>query len=330
MSRIPAKLKPKLKEMNANYEKIKGNPFKYFYCPTLHLDDEDIALCDGHVINEVFSKISSEVPEIKVVQRQDVDEFYGRFEQKFQTVRFYGYSFEQIVSDKFAMGKTKPFVINRGVRYPVYVPASVDTVPENHTPIMFDDKLIAVKIEPEQYFARLDEMWFPDWSLGKRLHAIPSLIKMAHLTLFHLFRYQYVMSSTGFYVANQILGRFFLQNRGKEFSEIENNAEVYFARFDKMVRHVNPENKGTLTDGVFVSCASNKVIWGLMVFVYLGETIPLQAVVLPAPSITFDGLGLYGEFLKGNIRHFDILVQKYENSNWFVDGQGWKPTTEAW
>src|SRR5439155_26248140 len=53
---------------------ITGGPFKRFYCPIMRQDDENAELCLGHVINQKIPKSSKKT----IVQRKDVDGFYGR------------------------------------------------------------------------------------------------------------------------------------------------------------------------------------------------------------------------------------------------------------
>ncbi|HZZ80641.1 MAG TPA: hypothetical protein VFE62_19210 [Gemmataceae bacterium] len=60
---------------------VTGKPFNHFFCPLLH-EDQRAELCMGHVINEACPGSFGG----RVVQRKDVDSWYGRvFEADFIT-----------------------------------------------------------------------------------------------------------------------------------------------------------------------------------------------------------------------------------------------------
>src|SRR5690349_20508560 len=68
----------------ADYAAVTGKPFRHFYCPILHVD-EPVPLQRGHVVNEAFAGS----PGAWVVQRQDVDSFYGSFfEADFEVLQY--------------------------------------------------------------------------------------------------------------------------------------------------------------------------------------------------------------------------------------------------
>src|SRR5262249_31834927 len=52
--------------------RVDGKPFEYFLCPMLGVD-EDVPLCMGHIVNDACPNSFTG----RVVQREDVDNFYG-------------------------------------------------------------------------------------------------------------------------------------------------------------------------------------------------------------------------------------------------------------
>ena len=59
-----------LEQLNSDFESATGKPFKHFYCPILH-EDEDVSLSSGHVVPESLGGRT------KVKQRSDVDNSFG-------------------------------------------------------------------------------------------------------------------------------------------------------------------------------------------------------------------------------------------------------------
>jgi hypothetical protein len=58
--------------LRADYARMNGAPFQHFFCPML-MKDEPAELILGHVVNEKFK----DVPEYKIIQRGDIDSWYG-------------------------------------------------------------------------------------------------------------------------------------------------------------------------------------------------------------------------------------------------------------
>ena len=62
----------RLESYRLDYEQVTGKPFEHFFCPILGVD-EPAELIRGHVINRAFR----DAPRAWVIQRSDVDNFYG-------------------------------------------------------------------------------------------------------------------------------------------------------------------------------------------------------------------------------------------------------------
>lgn len=61
-----------IKHMNADYESVTGKPFRHFFCPILHVD-ENVRLAKGHVVPKSLGGTA------RVLQRKDVDQGFGSF-----------------------------------------------------------------------------------------------------------------------------------------------------------------------------------------------------------------------------------------------------------
>ncbi len=61
-----------IEHLKADYQSVTGKPFRNFYCPILHVD-EDVRLAKGHVVPESLGG------KAMVLQRKDVDQGFGSF-----------------------------------------------------------------------------------------------------------------------------------------------------------------------------------------------------------------------------------------------------------
>src|SRR5438094_801569 len=59
--------------INRDYEEVTGKAVRKFVCPITLLDDPDVELCNGHVLNDGIKTASNAT----VVQRKDVDTYFG-------------------------------------------------------------------------------------------------------------------------------------------------------------------------------------------------------------------------------------------------------------
>ena len=65
-------IRKRLEQLRAEYESVSGRPWRFFYCPILHRDEET-ELCAGHVVNQALR----DADRSWTVQRKDVDNYYG-------------------------------------------------------------------------------------------------------------------------------------------------------------------------------------------------------------------------------------------------------------
>ena len=218
--------KAKLAALNADYTKIKGQPFTHFFCPIL-FRDEDVPLCKAHIENQAFPEAS----QVWTVQRKDVDNFYGSiFESEFVAIQYRGETREDILADKKLSKLFKPQILVDDK--PVDFYRSNNDVPKDFTKLQLDSDgkniKLALKISPEELEAVKDKKWEMSISKDVRVSALVSLIKAAYLTLFEMLGYQHTLSLDGYFVGRQILGEFILQNYGKAKTVILENAHTFF------------------------------------------------------------------------------------------------------
>lgn len=240
----------------------------------------------GHIVNE---KIPNSSP-AKVVQRKDVDSFYGsHFEAGFiALVQARARTIEDVVFDDAMRRKVRPRVMlgeqecgyhqDRGhvADYHTQVPLiSSDNRVLNLVLHMERAELAAVPASQIRVLVEHDA----------RVFALVSLIKAAYLTLFQLLGYQYVLSCAGMSIGHGVLGAFYRDNRGKNRLAIHAAAIKYFQPYIHMVRPaescIGTIPAGTVDDRQAMLCiGSSGKLYGLIVFVKTDSLV--SGVLMPA------------------------------------------------
>ena len=260
-------IESRIEKLRQDYVSVKGHPFTHFFCPILYTD-EDVQLCRGHIVNQSFKNSSRKW----TVQRKDVDEFCGsRFEANFADIQLIGKSLPEVLADRSRSQRIRPkiYVDNK----PVELFATTKGVPSQFTPLQFEgtSALFGLKMNPAAVQASEGKNWEIEISRDLGLPALVSAIKAAHLTLFYLLGYRYALSSAGYYIGREILGKFFLENGTKSKSEVLANAPSFFREFFHMVRPLVSQgfdSRGSVQDRAFQMCiGSSDRPWALIVFV---------------------------------------------------------------
>jgi len=305
----------KLARLNADYESVAGHPFKHFLCPVLFCD-EKTELCKAHIINTAFRASSRRW----TIQRKDVDSFFGSlFESDFVTIQDMGkHHLPEVLMDKDLSRKQRPQVFLNGKPVEHYIPDG--KVPPEHSQSILGDGEDAphfvLKLPPEKTMAALDGDWDIRIEKDIRLAALPSLLKAAHLTLFDMLGYKYGLSLSGRFVGHDILGRFFLENRGKTKSEILKNAPEHFKEFVNMVRPVEsapPGFKGTATDHLLFLCMSGERPWALIILIKTGDM--LHAVLVPAFDAA-ENSARFLRFIENPFGTIEARLVRYVKDHW--------------
>ncbi len=313
---MKASVKSKLENFKADFSELKGEPFNHFYCPIL-FKDEDVELCKAHIINGAFPNSSREW----TIQRKDVDNFYGAyFEADFISIQYAQEGFSSnVLTDKKLSRQFSPKILANNESVDFFLARG--EIPENFTRIIFEDEgekvHLGLKMPQDEFFEAIKQDWEIEVAKDLRIPAIVSLIKAAHLTLFEMLGYRYVLSAGGMYVGRDILGEFFHQNKNEVKASVHENAIPYFREFANMVRPILSSDhslKGTISDGLLHVCrGSNNTPWAFIV--YISTSTFLHAVLIPI----FDqpeNVEKYLNFLNNEHESIEVSLCRYNQEQW--------------
>jgi hypothetical protein len=314
---MKASLKSRLEELRADYAQTTGQPFTHFYCPML-FKDEHVPLCQAHIINRAFPDTTRHW----TVQRSDVDSFYGSsFEADFIDILYKERgSPGRVLTDKTLSRRLRPRIL--ADHEPVEYFIANDDVPEGFTPIEYhhDGQSVALglKLGPEDLAA--DRGLEIEIAKDLRIPALVSLIKAAHLTLFHMLGYRYALSAGGYFVGRQILGEFFYKNYGRPKAEVLANAHPFFREFVHMVRPVGSldlDLQGTVTDTkLFICMGSGRSPWAWIVFIKTSRS--LHGVMLPVIGQP-DKVATFLRFLQDDNNSIQGSLGCFSEGHWEID-----------
>jgi len=268
--------------LRADYAAVRGHPFRNFYCPIL-FRDELTSLCMGHVVNEAFGGSDRH----RTVQRRDVDNFFGSlFEAEFvlSTAKG-GRTAVDVLADRRLSQQFRPRILINGRLVDHYLPAG--PVPSTHSELSIERPgtaplRLAVKIEPNRTLTPSQRTLQIHIHKDIRLHAVVSLLKAAHLTLFRLRKYSYALSTGGRFMGWDVLGQYAADNMTLDRPTAIANARRHFSQFMNLVRPLAPmpaDFRGTISDGKLFLCRGTRMPWASMVFVRTGTQ--MHAVLVP-------------------------------------------------
>ncbi len=310
----------RLESYRRDYEGITGHPFSHFFCPILAVDEpieEPAQLIMGHIINKAFEGASR----ARVVQRSDVDNFYGaNFEADFEVLQYRGnFSPLEILADK-NLGKklgAKILLNDEPVSFTSHPSASGNKFVGVRLGDEPDAKVIKVKMNQEKFGEATNERWEIDVNKDLRIASVVSLIKAAHLTLFHLAGYKYALSAAGYHVGRGILGHFYRSNVGRTKEEILTESLKYFRKYGPMVRElrmVDHSYQGTVSDRKLLVChTSSGGFWAQIVFLRTGRQ--LHIVMIPA-FYSDDSVDTFDGFLSNDNERIQVSTVEFDR-----DGQ---------
>lgn len=333
------RLKTKLRHLRGDYEANVGEPFCFFYCPILYVD-EDVELCRAHVVNQAFGTDET----IWTVQRKDLDGFYGaHFEADFVALHeVRENSLEDVLVDKGLRNTLRPRILADGREVEHYLARS--EIPKHFTELRArggKEAVIGLKLKNKEMLDLEAAHWLVDIRRDFRASALGSLIKAAYLTLFFLFGYKYALSAAGHFIGRLILGEFFRRYAKSKKAEIRANANGYFREYVNLVRPV-PEGAfgvaGTIRDQTLLVCwSSSGFPWAVIVFVSAGAF--MHAVLLPLSDHP-DGFGVYNDFLGNNNEEIAFRFTRFNGSSFEMGKEsirttwpktGWGPEEiETW
>lgn len=271
----------KLSRLKADYAAVTGKPFEHFFCPMLYAD-EDVELCQAHIVNRAFGASSR-----WTVQRKDVDGFYGSaFESDFLDLKHRARTIPELMADRGLAMRFKPQIMLEG-RPVEYYAGGAGPVPPQHTRLVLDGPLgqvpVVLKLSPEELAAKTKAHWGLSMERDLRVPALVSALKAAHLTLFDMLGYTYALSAGGHFLGHDVLGSFFLKNAGQPKAAIVGAAHAHFREFVHLMRPllgVADTFKGTADEKAVWVCERGSIKWGMVVMVRTMSG-PLHAVLVP-------------------------------------------------
>jgi hypothetical protein len=308
----------RLEALRQDFAAVAGRPFNYFFCPILFVD-EQVELCRAHIVNHAFAASSRRW----TVQRKDVDNFFGTaFESAFVVLQSNepGIAMKAFV-DPQLYRSLRPQVTLDGI--PVEHFVAKDPVPTQWPVLEFrhdhGEVKLGLKMAPDRLASITQEAdWQVEVCRDLRVQAVVSVLKAAHLTMFELLGYSYVLQPTGQWLG-QILDKFYLENVGGSTQEILRGATRYFAPLTAMVRPVEAAPlavTGTIDDGFFHSCwsdAADPAPWGILTYIRTGEN--RRAVLLPTLADEAS-VERFKTFLKRQGDAFEISDARLEGTGW--------------
>lgn len=323
-----SELNRRLTELRADFASLVGRPFDHFFCPILHVD-EDAELCKGHVVGQAFPDSARDW----VVQRKDVDNFYGScFEADFAAILYKeGGTPASVLFDKDLSRSFNVTITADGE--PVDHFFAKAEIPKHFTGLELHDDhsdsvLLGLRMEPESAFKKAAQRWATWVSKDIRVPALVSLIKAGYLTLFSLLGYRYALSFDGLFIGRSMLGNFFRQSVGKPKPAVLHDAREFFGPFVHTVRPVlktTLQLAGTITDGrMFLCRSSTGEPWAVIAFVRTSKQ--LHGVLLPLTE-SKRARALFKSFLQNDVTTFSASFIVFERDHWTTSP---KPMTINW
>jgi hypothetical protein len=253
-----------------------------------------------------------------------VDGFYGGFfEGDFELLQYmHGASLLEYFTNKNLFGAVRPKIFYAGQEIKYFLSDGKPPPPGfRFVEFEIDDQVVElnVKATNEQMVAT-PSAWEIETKKDLRIPAFVSLIKAAHLSMFSLFGYRYALSHAGRFLGEDILGKFYRENRHvRTKKEAQRRAFPFFKPFAHMIRPIlagSSTMQGTLTDGIVHLCASaSGDPWGMIVFIRTGKL--RHAALLPHEA-NAESLAIYLDFLRNDHERIHVMRGVYE------------PTAERW
>jgi hypothetical protein len=303
----------------SDFERVHGKPFEHFFCPILGVDEPIVypnRLIEGHVINRAFRN----TPRDWVVQRQDVDSFYGsRFEADFETLQHRNkLNPVEVYSDPTLVRKLDAKILLNDK--PVEQTFQPSPPPTRFTRLQLGEEpnspSVTIKMTQQEVAKAAGERWEFEIDKDLEIPALASLIKAAHLTMFHLVGYRYATSATGLFIGRDILGEFFKLNVGRPRKEALATARTYFQPFTNMINEIARVAgwyQGTIRDNRVAVCYSTSgPIWAFIVLIPTDGR--MHAVMLPAFDFA-DAVPTFLGFLRNDNDRIEVATGEYDSGN---------------
>ena len=224
------KVRVRLQDYRRDYEQVEGKPFEHFFCPILGTDKpvvDPVTLIRGHIVNQSFEN----APRTWVIQRSDVDNFYGsNFEADFEILQYrHTLTPISVLTDKTLSKKFSPKIWLNGK--PVEFTSQPSPPKDQFVRVALGDgpesPLIGIKMSQQEFVDSANERWEFTVLKDVRVSSLVSVIKAAHLTAFHLLGYTYATAAAGLFVGRDILGKFYESNADRARKDVVANASAF-------------------------------------------------------------------------------------------------------
>jgi hypothetical protein len=273
----------------------------------------------GHIVNEACPNSFKG----RVVQREDVDNFYGQFvEAKFTSnVQARSMSLAEALRDPKMSKKLRPKICVNGEMWEHYEDRGTD-VPAGHTRLAVhvgegDPLLWVVKKTPEEVVS-LENTGF-ELMIGTdcRPDALVSLVKAAYLTLFRLLGYSYALSTAGKKIGHDVLGKFYREHGQKKADEARQAALPFFRPYANMMRTiVSFDGKppcGTIEDHRGRVCLTPEgVLFGVMVTIRTNTFY--YDVLMPCFDVP-EADAAYDDFMRNECQSLRVCDCRFDPDN---------------
>jgi hypothetical protein len=272
-------IKKQLGFLQTDHIKVAGKPFTRFYCPLTGQDDANAELCLGHVINGAMPNSSRKT----IVQRKDIDGFYGRLlepafiaimrmQSQSKARNFYDPEIRKKVGLTILIdGEPCEWYEDQGGPAPDYFTKKTLRSTE------FGDLKIVLK-------KKIDTRVKLTFRLAHdaRIESIASLLKAAYLTLFRILGYGFALSDGGREIGYNVIGRFFREHEHDK--DARKAAGPFFRQYVNLIRPVSNYTgalpAGTLDTGRGHFCYdAHGVLFGSIIDVRMDKL--LAAVLVP-------------------------------------------------
>ena len=324
---MQAEVEHELERINADYQSVTGIAPLHFFCPILYTD-EPVELCKAHIVNQAFPNSSR----TWTVQRADVDSFYGSiFESRFVGMKYAEYvqsNPSEFFYDKKAYQLLKPQILRNGEPVQPVFGDLQHLPPQEFSQMILEGKqspILGLELAPEELKSDTSQ-WDISVEFDFRIDAIVSLLKAAHLTLFHMLGYRYGLSNTGFCMGPFLLGRFFDESKDESKDSVRGKAFCFFsnAKNSHLVRSTadcSIQFQGTCSDGLALFCRNEvEGFWATGVIV---KTQDMVNIVLVPTLDSKESCTRMQRFLLGHETQISFSLAEYlpKNKEWIVDPQ---------
>jgi hypothetical protein len=166
-----------------------------------------------------------------------------------------------------------------------------------------------------------------------RISGLVSLLKAGHLSIFHLLGYHYALSTAGRFMGD-VIGNFYLQNKGRRLADVAEAAISYFRHYKTMMRPIAARASpgfpfsGSVDDGKLMLCISpTKQLFAIGTIIRTDDR--LHMVLMPAFEMP-DSVKLYLDFLENSDELFHRKIVQFDRKRKSFIGDQTPPELTLW